>query len=50
MLKTAAVWLFPKEVAKWWIFVLGVRIRSGEGVFWKAIWENQMKRLVLKNE
>lgn len=26
-----------------------VRIRSGEGVFWKAIWENQMKRLVLAN-
>ena len=32
MLKTAAVRLFPKEVAKWWIFVLGgknkVRRRS----------------------
>lgn len=45
----AAVWLFPRRWPNGGYLFYGVRIRS-EGVFWKAIWENQMKRLVLKNE
>lgn len=31
MLKTAAVRLFPKEVTKWWIFVLGGKDKVRRG-------------------
>ena len=31
MLKIAAVRLFPKEVAKWWIFVLGGKNKVRRG-------------------